>query len=234
MLSSAGSNPENLRDLLQSESDFGVLRLMADKDRAWVNAAVQEFYDRHKDYLWKTCADVAENLGCDAWVEDVFQDTFHCAWKTAGKFEFPECPKDDEDNVVKGWLGQIARNLLCDRWRKTRYERTRTDAQWAALAEKMTAARVDSAEEPTLPKDEPEARQLDEAMETLTDREAHVLRVTSQFHRLGKKFQRLPNGIVDELAETFNTTPENLRKIRERAKRKVRQYVEERRGKTSP
>lgn len=222
--------------MLRTESDFGLVRMMAETDAAWASPAFQEFYDRHKDYLWDRCSEVAENLGCHAWVEDVFHDTFERAYRSAPKFRFPQCPTHEEDNVIKGWLGTIASNLLCDRWRKSRFERTSSDAKWATLAESVVAAPPADGESDlgATPADSEDIRLMDEAFRTLSEREAHVLRVTSQFHRLGKQFQRLPNDVVDELAESLNTTPENLRKIRERAKRKVHQYVEERRGNISP
>jgi RNA polymerase sigma factor (sigma-70 family) len=209
---------------------------MAESDAAWASPAFQEFYDRHKNYLWSKCSEVAENLGCQAWAEDVLNDTFERAYRTASEFKFPQCPTNEEDNVIKGWLGRIATNRLCDRWRKSRLEHTGEDEKWATLAETAAAPSTDASEQDraATPADVEERRLLDEALESLSEREAHVLRVTSQYHRLGKKFQRLPNYVVDELAEALNTTPENLRKIRERAKKKVRQYIEERREKISP
>jgi RNA polymerase sigma factor (sigma-70 family) len=199
---------------------------MADGDPAWALAAFEEFYDRHKDYLWKVCAEVGQRLSCSAWVDDVFSETFQRAQKNAARFKFPQCPIDEEDNVIKAWLGEIAHNRLCDYWRRWRRERTGSDEQWEALGAALASKRHS---EPS-PEDAKRIALIEEAMETLSEREAHILRVTSQFHRHGRRFQRLPNAVVDELAETLNTTPENLRKIRERARKKVRQYVEERSG----
>lgn len=204
---------------------------MGDSDPAWALAAFEEFYDRHKNYLWKVCADVGQQLSCSAWIEDVFHETFQRAQKHAGRFKFPVCPAEEEDNVIKAWLGRIAQNRLCDYWRKSRRECTRTAEEWEALDEEVLGE-VSGEDVPTETTSAGSNRKalLDEAMETLSERDAHVLRVTSQFHRHGQKFQRLPNAVVDELASTLNTTPENLRKIRERARKKVRQYVEARGG----
>lgn len=199
---------------------------MGDADAAWAIAAFEEFYDRHKAYLWKVCTDIGEQLSCASWVNDVFNETFQRAQRNAARFKFPTCPKEEEDNVIKAWLGEIAHNRLCDYWRKWQRERTGSDAQWEALGEAVALAAERRLE--AQPEDVKRIALIEEAMETLSEREAHVLRVTSQFHRHGQKFQRLPNAVVDDLATTLNTTPENLRKIRERARKKVRQYVEER------
>lgn len=202
---------------------------MGDADAVWSLAAFEEFYDRHKSYLWKVCSDVGKKLSCTAWIEDVFNETFLRAKKNAAKFKFPQCPGDEEDNVIKGWLGTIARNRLCDYWRKSRNERTGSDAQWEALAEEFAAgASTEETRAEVAPAQAKRLALIDEAMLTLSERDAHVLRVTSQFVRRGKKFPRLPNAEVDALASTLNTTPENLRKIRERARKKIRLYVDER------
>jgi RNA polymerase sigma factor (sigma-70 family) len=228
---SAGQFPQSPRDLVKSETEFGVMRLMGDPDGAWSLPAFEEFYSRHILYVWKVCADVGEQLSCSAWVEDVVQETFQRAQRTVGKFRFPTCPEEEEDNVVKAWLGRIAHNRLCDYWRKSRRERTGSDGQWEALTESVTVGDVpDATALGSNPANAKRLALIEEAMATLSEREAHVLRVTSQFHRHGKRFQRLPNSVVEELASSLNTTPENLRKIRERARRKVRQYVEERGG----
>ena len=207
------------------------MRLMGDPDGAWSLPAFEEFYSRYIQYVWKVCADVGEQLSCAAWVEDVVLETFQRAQKNSAQFSFPKCPVEEEGNVIKAWLGQIAHNRLCDYWRKSRRERTISEEKWEALAETVTDGDVpDGTAVGSDPVNEKRLARIEEAMATLSDREAHVLRVTSQFHRHGKKFQRLPNVVVEELASSLNTTPENLRKIRERARRKVRQYVEERSG----
>lgn len=222
---------EAMRGELRSESDFGIVRMMADRDEAWAVAAFQEFYDRHKHYLYSKAVEVCANLGCDAWVEDAMHETFGRAFRKAAMFKFPTCPPKEEDNVVKGWLGAIATHWICDRRRKSKLEDTKSEEQWEQLTGSSSVAPGGESEsfEPTPAKIE-EWRLLDEAIESLTEREAQILRVTAQYHRLGQKFQRLPVDVVDELAESFNTTPENLRKIRERARKKVRQYVDARRG----
>ena len=210
--------------------------MMADNDRTWAEAAFREFYDRHKYYLWNACEKVCGNMGCQPWAEDALAETFERAFKAAAKFKPVPCPREDEDHIVKGWLGTIATNWVCDRRRKSKLEDTYCEELWAKLADPAQTDPGDT----QAPSGEPsptaleERRLLDEAMESLTEREAHILRVTGQYHRIGQPFQRLPEDVVEELAETFNTTPENLRKIRERARKKVRQYMDAHRGSIFP
>ena len=57
------------------------------------------------------------------------------------------------------------------------------------------------------------------------DKEQMVIRVTFQWYRPGKPHQRLPNDVVADLAETLQTTSENLRQIRRRALIKIREFL---------
>ena len=59
----------------------------------------------------------------------------------------------------------------------------------------------------------------------LTEREQEVLRVTLHWYDPSSEHQRLPNEVAAELAKRLGTTPENLRKIRERALAKVEEEV---------
>jgi DNA-directed RNA polymerase sigma subunit (sigma70/sigma32) len=72
----------------------------------------------------------------------------------------------------------------------------------------------------------PKLRLLREALDTLTERERDVLRVAALYFRPGEEHQRLPNEVSAELARRWDTTNENLRAIRSRAAKKLKQYLE--------
>jgi len=69
-------------------------------------------------------------------------------------------------------------------------------------------------------------KSVHQAMEQLSERDRTVLRVTMDYWDFGREHQRLPNDIVEDLARSFDTSPENIRKIRERAMRHVEKHVE--------
>jgi hypothetical protein len=56
-----------------------------------------------------------------------------------------------------------------------------------------------------------------QAIESLSTREQEIIRVTWQYYTPGQQQQRLPHDVVAQLARDFKTSPENIRKIRERA-----------------
>ena len=71
-------------------------------------------------------------------------------------------------------------------------------------------------------------RLLDEAINNLSEKKQHVLRVTYQYNQPGRKHQRLPNHVAEEVAKTLNTTSDNIRQLRRRALREVNQYIKSR------
>jgi RNA polymerase sigma factor (sigma-70 family) len=222
-LATPDSNLDDLTELTRTESDSSLLRLIADGKQPWADVAFQVFFDRHKSYMWVVCSRVAANLKGDSWAQDLVNDTFARAYQKAGTFALPPDTKsEDESTVIRAWLGKIATRLLQQRLKRFGSDSTKTDEEWAAIESGIPS--VSEALAPQVPSEE--LMLIEAALDTLPDREAHVLRITFQYHRPDKRFQRLPNSVVQELAATLGTSPEYLRKIRERALKKVFQYVE--------
>ena len=69
---------------------------------------------------------------------------------------------------------------------------------------------------------------IEQALETLSDREQDVVLETMYYYRYGEEYQRLPNAVSAGLVMQLDTTPENIRTIRSRAMRKIKEYVEAR------
>jgi RNA polymerase sigma factor (sigma-70 family) len=221
---------EQISALMSAESDAGLLTLMSQRtqDEAWADAAFCEFYARHKNYIWIVCVEIASTLNGDAWIEDIFDETFERAYQKAGSFKLPSgATPESESRLVRGWLGKIAANLLRTLLRNHRNEYAQDEETWDKLADTVGNSTDDGNQTSSV---SPKQKLIDDALETLSEREALVVRVTFQYYRVGEKFQRLPNKIVQELAESLGTTPENLRKIRERALRQIRDYVAEHSG----
>src|SRR5271166_4594264 len=60
----------------------------------------------------------------------------------------------------------------------------------------------------------------------LTDREEDVLRTTYHWYDPTKEHQKLPEAVLSSLAKRWNTTPDNIRQIRSRALRKLKDALE--------
>lgn len=218
---------EELAQLVQGENDASLLGLMADraKDGFLADAAFKEFYARHKVYLWGMCCSVSKKLGGEAWATDIFNDTFAQAYEKAGQFKVP--PETDVDSVrrrVRGWLGTIATNRLRSHLRNHECEHTLDDTSWERFSDNAEA-RKEAEDQSEQALRNPKLEVIQAALDSLTEKEQEVLRVTYQYFRGDKEHQRLPNKVVADLAEVLGTTPENLRQIRRRALKKIAEFV---------
>lgn len=216
--------------LVRGESDTGLLKLMArrQEDEVWADAAFCEFYTRHSPYMYAVCYDSAERLHGEAWVEDMFEQMFERAYEIAGSFKLQKpVPLDQETRLVRGWLGRIANFQLRALLRNHESEQTYDGEKWDEIDCMVSGATFEEDEEDA-PSATAERILIDEAIETLPEREQLVIRTTFQYYRIGKKHQRLPNKVTQDLAKKLGTTPEYLRKIRERALEQIKLYVAER------
>jgi RNA polymerase sigma factor (sigma-70 family) len=157
----------------------------------------------------------------------VVEDTLLRAFEKAGTFCEPGgLDADAKRRNVRGWLSEIALNLIRDLLRglpPDGPEKQLDDEGWAEQAAPEAGERLATPEVLTV---------LEEVLKTdLTEREQEVLRITYQYHVFGRKAQRLPNKVAEELAQRLGTTSENVRKIRQRALDKVRAGLERRLGK---
>jgi len=212
------------------EGDADLLALMSMKGEYPEHAreAWAEFYRRHAPYLYHVCRKVLEGLPRPpATAEEVTTDTFMLAYQGAGTYCEPAgLDPDAKRRNVRAWLTQIAHNHVCALLRgvpEVGAEEQLDEERW-----RQQAAREPDDE---LPKTELLLALEDVLQTDLDEREREVLRKTSQYHVFGRRAQRLPNKVAEELAKRLGTTTENLRKIRQRALQKVRAGLERRLGK---
>ena len=182
--------------------------------------AEAEFYDRHARYLYGVLLQrVRRPLALSGReVEDLVQETFFRAFARANSYSAGDTwDQDSQRRRSRAWLGRIAQHLLAD---------------WLADAREVSASPyLDTLAEPEAgppSSRSPKLRLMREALDTLTERERDVLRVAALYFRPGEEHQRLPNDVSAELARRWQTTNENLRAIRSRATKKLKQYLEAR------
>ena len=104
------------------ERDLGCLARMAARD----SSALAELYDRYADLLYSVAARI---VGAGADAEEVLQDTWVQAWRSADRF-------DPARGTVGAWLVTIARSRALDRVRSMgAWRRAETAAAAEAVAE---------------------------------------------------------------------------------------------------
>ena len=200
-------------------SDAELLARVAarDLDPGTRSRAQAELYARHVRYLYgvlrREQGKLLRLVGVSA--EDLVQETFHRAFERAETFRADDLVEPERLRLrARAWLGRIAQNLLADHLRKVR------EVSASPYLERLSCDGIDAEAPPS-----PELELVLDAMQQLSDREQDVLRVTALYQRAGDH-QRLPNAVSAELAARWGTTNENIRAIRSRAMKKLRELVE--------
>lgn len=217
------------------EEDYdlvGYMALRAD-DSVGAELAWQEFYRRHFPYLFGVVGKGYLSVLDEMCLEELSTEAIIRAFDNAHYFNpHLDANPNHQTAHVRAWLGEIATNLLNsellkykglriiypdtrnedgeDGWEPIEYEASiKNDNEWVSR---------DSAS--ALQK-----KWVQEAFNNLDDREQHILRVTFEYERPDKVHQKLPDAISNWLKDVHNTTSENIRQIRKRAKLKVEKHV---------
>ena len=228
------------RDIdFRSESDYDLIGYMSMRldDPLGAQEAWVEFYRRHSGYLFGHLKSTFDGLFDELCVQDFAKDTLIIAHDKAQEFRQNENVDAKQQRWhVRAWLGKIARNLLLTEFRKQdgfvllhpdgeeMKSEGESDDQWDRVSHEVW--RSEQAATYRNPAWEARRRLMEEGLETLSEAECFVLRVTVEYDRPQQAHQRLPNKISRELASALSTTPENVRQIRKRAKKKIKEYFQ--------
>ena len=193
--STAASSAEKVD--LTEDSDYDLLEMMTwkESDPGVAREAWAELYRRHVKYLFSVCRKYARGLGGDEAAEDLTSETFKHIYEK-GASTFRPGSTSDPDRMrrhVRAWLGRIAHNLACNAYRGRHLQEIWLEQdQWDNVADQE---RLEDSEI---------SLQLQRLMEqVLTDRERHILRVTSQYHDLRKPNRKLPDEVLEDLGRQW-------------------------------
>jgi RNA polymerase sigma factor (sigma-70 family) len=208
----------------QDVGDAALLRLMAAEDEL-VPEVQEEFYQRHVKYMYGVCKRAFRHIVGSEKIEDLVQDTFVRVFDKAGAFTVEDdIDFDAQRHSVRAWMGKISENIVLDSFRGQPEvtfvdEETLDSYEAARLAKRSDSIEIE-------PYRSRELKLLEDAFETLTEDEKHVLRITAFWYKLGQKHQRLPNKVMTQLADSLDTNAANVRKIRSRGIATIRAYFE--------
>lgn len=203
------------------ETDEDLLVLMSWKSEhpEEARAAFAEFHRRHVRYLYAVCLRAyADDIGRDG-VEDLVQETFWRAFEKADTFTPMNGDEDAAGRRVRAWLGQIAFRLVLTTARRQK-QRVRLVTGESKLVDDCPDTTAPCRE--LTPQEELIRRGMNEA---LNERERHVLESFAAHYDAESKHQYPPDGVVAELCERLQTTEENVRQIRSRALRKLKNFM---------
>jgi RNA polymerase sigma factor (sigma-70 family) len=203
-----------------SALDSELLAQMAEThaDRSCAAEAWEEFYRRHYDYLVNVCRSAYLSQIGEGRVLEVVQDSFVKAFRRACTFR-PTVGQSAEENRwhVRGWLGTILQNTVCDLYRQ---EPQVVFAEDIELFPDDEQKKGDDAEESPI-------GPLENAFMELEEREREVIRETMFWNNPGARQQRMPSDALQALATRLNTTTTNIRQIRSRAIAKLKHAMGE-------
>jgi RNA polymerase sigma factor (sigma-70 family) len=206
-------------------SDFELIRRMADEQANFAEArgAWGHFYVRHHRFLLRVCmADHRYVLGAEE-VKDVVQHAFFRAFDGAKTFHYTEdCPSVIQERKSRGWLIQIAENLVRDRFRNKPEVSLLDDNEIDRLTSTADAERDND----SIPESE-RLQLLRAGFILLSDVEQTVLRATMFWWQGDQQHQRMPHSALLELSKQTGKSPANIRQIRARAVKKLEKYVNE-------
>jgi RNA polymerase sigma factor (sigma-70 family) len=198
-------------------NDAQLLACVTSEDTSVVRGAQAEFYERHVRYLYgalrkqRPCLYALSGMS----VEDLVQETFRRTFEKAATFVAePLLEPERASRRTRAWMGRIAHRLLVDAIEGRR-----------EVAASPYVEQVVSQEPDEVPASTPLLRAVREGLASLTEREQDVLTVTALYQRVGEAHQRLPNNVADDLAKRWTISSENVRAIRSRAMKKIRDFV---------
>ena len=182
--------------------------------------AFEAFYRRHTDYLFGTCYDLTNRYKFGFFDhEDVFQLTMIKALESAETFKSDGFVDAQElEDKADAWLGEIAKNVTFDLIRRRPTCVSLDPALLNDDEDPFEVPEIIHCEETT------EIKLIREAIETLSENEKSVLWAASQFYQR-RTHQRTPTKELDEIIKSLGISKDNFRKIRERARKKIRQYL---------
>jgi RNA polymerase sigma factor (sigma-70 family) len=205
--------------------DFELVRRMADERANFAEArdAWGYFYVRHHRFLSRVCmSDHRYVLGVEK-VKDIVNQAFLKAFERARTFDHAEdCPTAVQERKSRGWLVQIAENLVHDGFRNQPEVSLLDDGEIEQLPVTTTGERDDN----PVPESE-RLKLLKAGFMLLSDVEQTVLRATMFWWQGDQQHQRMPHTALLELSKQIGKSPENIRQIRARSVKKLEKYVNE-------
>jgi|GEM_PF-689087 len=214
---------------LRKESTLTIMEYMAmNKDEPSVaNLAFNVFYERFSSAFMVTCEKVCGPFEClyDGLAEVIFNNAILNAYLKAGQFNTTNKDSQKVDNDVKKWLYGIANTEMYIELRKIK-----ASANLSIVEDILVLESNIDHEEPLIAECY-EKEILEQALETLNDKEKGVLLMCYQFSEDGKN---IPSDVIDRINTIFNIKEPNRRQIKKRALEKVQQQVNYLLSKTKP
>lgn len=199
-------------DCLWTEKQMQEVCSYKDSDREKALEAYGKIYHKYYEDLYTLCRKVC---GDDGSADLVFGKTWKKIWNK------PEYNYQEYKTTFMVWASVIAKRTWLDLKSKmvlrTEFEifpEIAVEAQEYEISEESELTNINEV-------------LLEEALHQLTDKEYDILMTYIEFDTDQKK--HVPDSIIKELTTKYQTTPANLRKIKSRSLKKVKDFIDSRR-----
>lgn len=195
-------------DCLWTDEQMRVVRENMDSDREKAWEAFGEIYKKYKNFLWLLCIKVC---GDRSNADLVYEDTWKKVWKS------PIYDYNEYKVSFKVWMSIIARRAWLDVQKRAILD---SDAE-------MPESAVDPKEFEIVEEIETlnaQKQVLEDALHQLSEKEYDILMTYIEYDT--DKKRHIPDNILTVLTTKYQTTAVNLRQIKCRALKKVKDYIE--------
>jgi RNA polymerase sigma factor (sigma-70 family) len=194
----------------------------ADRESEEFKLFQNEFYYRYNSYVLRGCQDFIRSLGETHFeaAKDLFQEIFIKIFKKLPEYQVASDATETKlDRCIKAWMGTIVKREFFKY-----YAKHKTYSIVDFYDELPLHIYELPAHEDLEVHESEEERKLKDAFSKLKDRDATILRTYAMFDCIhtGK---HLPQDIMDQLCQMFQTTPENIRQIKKRTFDKLKDQI---------
>lgn len=209
------NNKCNITDQYTDE-ELLILMSYKDDDEEEAKEAFRVFYNRYNRLLLSLCMRActkrylsdSEKIDLS---EIVFQNTMMKIYQKSHLYNASK-------GKISTWMSRIAENELID-------QLYLQDESIIYIEETISELELPSNynDDNIIQTETFEMKILDEALNTLTDKEKDIL-LTYMMYKEDQK--KLPEDVIDNLRKRYSTTSENLRQIRHRSLNKIKMYIQ--------
>ena len=205
-----------------------VQRARADRTAAGTQAVFASLYYRYFPYLFTVVSNSLGFIYDRDGIQEIVDDALAAFFRASGQFRF-ESTADEAgcDRQVRSYLGRLAR------WKASRARSFQKsfgadvidlDELDARLNDGARFGAPGADEAAAEPADDPRVARMSQWLESLREVERDVLRTYFLDDHAGRKSSRLPGGVAQRLAHKHGVTPSNIRHLKLKLQRKLREH----------
>lgn len=195
-----------------TDEDLFFLMSLKDEEEAEAQQAFGIFYEKYSRLLWSLCYSVCRKIDVSN-TEELAKCVFYNTMTTI--YEHPTY--DAKKSKLSTWISKIAYHETLDLISEFKLNESKRNI---SLNEKVIET-VPEKEE-IIDTETPEKKILNEALDQLKEREREIL-LTCLMYK--EEHKHIPDEILLELSQKYDTTAVNIRQIRKRALDKVKAYI---------